>query len=87
MGPWRDKDVTVYFPGSSVLRSDVRCLKWRMRRKKVQMFLALGIFTEAVGFPGALWVRNPSVIQKMQEAGQEDCLEDEGMATHSSILA
>ena len=51
------------------------------------MFLALGIFTEAVGFPGALWVRNPSVIQKMQEAGQEDCLEDEGMATHSSILA
>ena len=54
---------------------------------KVQMFLALGIFTEAVGFPGALWVRNPSVIQKMQEAGQEDRLEDEGMATHSSILA
>ena len=46
---------------------------------KVQMFLALGILTEAVGFPGGL-------IQKMQETGQEDRLE-EGMTTHSSILA
>ena len=51
------------------------------------MFLALGILTEAVGFPGGLWVKNLSVIQKMQEAGQEDHLEEEGMATHSSILA
>ena len=54
---------------------------------KVQMFLALGILTEAVGFPRGLWVKNPTVIQKMQEMGQEDHLEEEGMATHSSILA
>ena len=53
---------------------------------KVQMFLALGILTEAVDFPGGLRVKNPTVIQKMQETGQEDRLE-EGMTTHSSILA
>ena len=53
---------------------------------KVQMFLALGILTEAVGVPGGLRVKNPTVIQKMQETGQEDHLE-EGMTTHSSILA
>ena len=39
----------------------------------------------------AQWVKNPPAMQKMQETwsqslGQEDALEN-GMATHSSILA
>ena len=44
-----------------------------------------------LGFPRGLAVKNPPVMQKMQETwvqslGQEDPPE-EGMATHSSILA
>ena len=44
------------------------------------------------GFPGASVAKNPPAMQEMQEMmwvwylGQEDPLE-EGMATHSSILA
>ena len=41
-----------------------------------------------MGFPGGLAVKNPPEMQEMwvQSMGQEDPLE-EGMATHSSILA
>ena len=44
-----------------------------------------------MGFPGGSVVRNPPAMQEPQETGvrslgQEDPLE-EGMATHSSILA
>ena len=44
-----------------------------------------------VGVPGGSTVKNPPVMQQLQETqvgslGQEDPLE-EGMATHSSILA
>ena len=44
-----------------------------------------------VGFPGGSTVKNPPVMQELQESqvrslGQEDPLE-EGMATHCSILA
>ena len=43
------------------------------------------------GFPGGSVVKNPPAIQELQETwvqslGREDALE-EGMATHSSILA
>ena len=43
------------------------------------------------GFPGGSMAKNPPAMQKMQEMwvwslGWEDLLE-EGMATHSSILA
>ena len=40
------------------------------------------------GFPGSLAVKNPPAMQKtqVQSLGQEDPLQ-EGMATHSSILA
>ena len=45
----------------------------------------------SLGFPGGSSVKNPPAVQEMQEMwtrslGQEDPLED-GMATHSSILA
>ena len=42
----------------------------------------------AWGFPGGSAVKNPPVMQEMwvHSLGQEDSLE-EGMATHSSILA
>ena len=42
----------------------------------------------SVGFPGGSVVKNPSAMQEIwvQSLGREDPLE-EGMATHSSILA
>jgi len=42
----------------------------------------------SVGFPGGSVVKNPSAVQeiRVQSLGREDSLE-EGMATHSSILA
>ena len=42
----------------------------------------------SVGFPGSSVVKNPSAMQEMrvQSLGWEDPLE-EGMTTHSSILA
>ena len=42
----------------------------------------------SVGFPGGSVVKNPSAMQEIwvQSLGHEDLLE-EGMATHSSILA
>ena len=48
----------------------------------------LEIASDSVGFPGGSEVRNLPAIQEMwvQSLGQEDPLE-EGMATHSSILA
>ena len=39
-----------------------------------------------MGFPGGLEVKNESAMQEVQCLGREDALE-EGMATHSSILA
>ena len=39
-----------------------------------------------MGFPGGLGVKNESAMQEVQCLGREDALE-EGMATHSSILA
>ena len=47
--------------------------------------------SESLGFPSGSGVKNPSAIQELQETqtqslGQEDPLQ-EGMATHSSILA
>ena len=44
-----------------------------------------------MGFPGGSVIKNPPAVQESQETwvqslGQEDLLE-EGMATHSSILA
>ena len=48
-------------------------------------------YSKSVGFPNGSAVKNPPAMQEMKETwarplGQEDPLE-EGMATHSSILA
>ena len=53
--------------------------------------LEFGVFHVAKGFPSGLAVKNPPAMQEpqktqVQSLGQEDPLED-GMATHSSILA
>ena len=54
--------------------------------------MSIYVFLRSVrGFPGGSAVKNPPAMQEMQETwvrslGQEDLLE-EGMATHSSILA
>ena len=54
-------------------------------------FFFTKIELDSVGFPGGVVVKNLPAMQKTQEKqvqslGQEDSLE-EGMATHSSILA
>ena len=54
--------------------------------------MSIYVFLRSVrGFPGGSAVKNPPAMQEMQETwvpslGGEDSLE-EGMATHSSILA
>jgi len=54
---------------------------------KVRRELLFDPYT-SVGFPGSSVVKNPSAMQEMrvQSLGWEDPLE-EGMTTHSSILA
>ena len=72
-------------PGASLV---VQCLRFHTSTAQVGTGLTNG---ELRGFPSDSAVKNPPVRQELQETrvrslGQEDPLE-EGMATHSSILA
>ena len=83
---WRERNVTVHLPSSSVPRNDVKCHKGRVGRKGSDV-RGLGHLYRGCGLPKWLMGKESNCNSEMQEMSQEDHLEEEGLEILSSILA